>query len=275
MYSSSNNTASSCSLACRAAGYQYSGTEGDECYCGSTAPSESLLTDGCWSRCPGNSLQSCGGTWRINVYFDSLAVPVSAKLPRGVTSVGCYTDSWSRTLGYGAYANSSNTNALCATVCSSEGFIYSGTESDECWCGNALSASLATSNTSCNINCPGFSGSTCGGYWALSVSQSTNVASTLPTGWTSLGCTIDSWNRVFQTQMWAASNNSDTTCLNACHTGGYAYAGTEAGDECWCGHNAPASSLNASATDCNVACAGDATQTCGGQWRLSTFQFTG
>jgi glucan endo-1,3-alpha-glucosidase len=41
--------------------------------------------------------------------------------------------------------------------------------------------------------------------------------------------------------------------------------------QCYCGNTLGA---QASATDCNVACAGDATQMCGGSWRLSVYAAT-
>lgn len=386
MWSRSNNTASSCILACRAAGYQYSGTEsGDACWCGSDRPSDSLIIDGCWEPCTGEPRQDCGNNWRMNVYYDSLAVPIAAKLPDGVvpygcfvdsgsrllpvslynnasnsqtmcalgcrsagyvysgtensnecycgdaapaaaavadnttcnaqcpglpqqtcgggpgtwrlnvnedttitlpssslppgiTALGCYTDEWSRTLPYQAYANSSNTNSLCARACSAESYIYSGTEAgDECWCGDTLPSTLATANSSCNTVCTGSPSAYCGGQFRLSVAQNNDSTSPpntpLPNGWSSLGCYGDAWTRTLPVMLWSATNNSDTVCLSACQASNYVFAGTE-GNECYCGGSAPSSSLVEPNTDCSTPCAADATQICGGYWRLSTYQYT-
>lgn len=378
MWSANNNTAAACSLACRAAGYQYSGTESSrECYCGSSAPPNSLMIDGCWEPCTGDPVQECGNNWRINVYFDSLAVPISAQLPAGLVPLGCFTDnsnrvlpvslynnasntqtmcalgcraagyvysgtentdecwcgdiaptvaapnstcnvpcpaqayqtcggvsgswainvlkdttvtttaptlpagvvaqgcyqdSWTRTLPYQAYNNASNTNALCAKACIADGYIYSGTENyQECWCGDTLPASLAVSDSSCTEICAGSPNDICGGSFLLSVSKYTYTTA-IPTGWSFLGCYSDWFSRTFPTQLWAASNNSDTACLGACQKAGYTYAGTENGDECWCGSAAPGSTLEP-ITGCNMTCAADVTQVCGASWRLSTYAY--
>ena len=127
MWSSPNNTASSCSLACRAANYQYSGTEsGSECWCGSNAPPNSLIIDGCWQPCSGDNRQDCGNNWRINVYFDSLAIPIAAQIPSGMLPYGCFIDSPSRLLPIGLYNNASNTQTVCGLGCRAAGYIYSG-----------------------------------------------------------------------------------------------------------------------------------------------------
>jgi hypothetical protein len=41
---------------------------------------------------------------------------------------GCYADSASRVLGYGAYSSSDNTPGMCQAVCNNAGYVYSGTE---------------------------------------------------------------------------------------------------------------------------------------------------
>jgi hypothetical protein len=70
----------------------------------------------------------------MNLYFDSLAVPVAARLPPGVQSVGCFTDQNNRILPFSAYNNASNTQSLCSTACTNLGHAYSGTENtNECW----------------------------------------------------------------------------------------------------------------------------------------------
>ncbi|KAK4968757.1 hypothetical protein LTR66_011766, partial [Elasticomyces elasticus] len=76
----------------------------------------------------------------------------------------------------------------------------------------------------------------------------------------------------------SVSNDSMTvdTCMSYCGSAGYALAGLEYGRECYCG-NALASgstTLPASDTSCNMACAGNKTQTCGGPSRLSLYNAT-
>ncbi|KAL9044249.1 MAG: hypothetical protein Q9214_002599 [Letrouitia sp. 1 TL-2023] len=69
--------------------------------------------------------------------------------------------------------------------------------------------------------------------------------------------------RQLKTQLWgqdpATTNNK---CLNACAAAGWAIAATEYETECWCGNNFPIALANE--TDCNYRCAGNQSQTCGG-----------
>jgi hypothetical protein len=66
------------------------------------------------------------------------AISAAALAPRGALAqsasatatgyTGCYADSASRVLGYGAYSASDNTPGMCQAVCNNAGYIYSGTE---------------------------------------------------------------------------------------------------------------------------------------------------
>ncbi|KAL7409262.1 hypothetical protein BDY24DRAFT_372641 [Mrakia frigida] len=62
-------------------------------------------------------------------------------------------------------------------------------------------------------------------------------------------------------------------CWSICAKGGFALAGTQSFNECWCGNildngnGAPASE-----GDCNQSCVGDSSQKCGGGWRLSIYR---
>jgi hypothetical protein len=196
-------------------------------------------------------------------------------LPAGLTDLGCYQDAPSRTLPFQAYNNASNSQTLCAAACNSAAYAYSGVEHGECWCGTTLNSSLALANSTCTERCPGNAAQTCGGSYLLNIAKNASVVATpLPAGWSSVGCFTDSYSRTFNTQLWSASNNSDTSCLTACKTRGYAYAGTESSQECYCSATAPASGLAASSADCNYPCPADGTQICGGQWRLSAFKYS-
>ncbi|KAG2165383.1 hypothetical protein JADG_005122 [Aureobasidium aubasidani] len=75
-------------------------------------------------------------------------------------------------------------------------------------------------------------------------------------------CSVASYRILF-------SDNTPYKCASTCQSLGYKYAGTEYGSECWCANAAPTSSTKA--TDCNMACSGDKTQTCGAGNRLSVY----
>ena len=58
-----------CVTYCKDRNFSYAGLQHyDECYCGNTYPTV-LATDGCTYECAGDSSQTCGGTWRINVHY--------------------------------------------------------------------------------------------------------------------------------------------------------------------------------------------------------------
>jgi len=61
-------------------------------------------------------------------------------------------------------------------------------------------------------------------------------------------------------------------CTDACRYFGFEYAGTQGGDECRCGNgNRFAMYGSRSDSQCNQACDGDASQTCGGNSRNSVY----
>ncbi|KAG9030245.1 hypothetical protein FRB95_004181 [Tulasnella sp. JGI-2019a] len=90
----------------------------------------------------------------------------------GGAYVGCYTDSGSaRTLNGYSVTTESMTNPLCKSTCLAQGYLYAGTEySDECYCGNTLTAgTLDSVDSDCNGPCAGDNTTKCGGTYRLSV----------------------------------------------------------------------------------------------------------
>lgn len=62
---------------------------------------------------------------------------------------------------------------------------------------------------------------------------------------------------------------TNTACVAYCSAKGYSVAGTEYGGQCFCGENVPSQTLDAN--KCNMACAGDGNETCGGGLALSVY----
>ncbi|KAF2239089.1 WSC-domain-containing protein [Viridothelium virens] len=100
-----------------------------------------------------------------------------------------------------------------------------------------------------------------------STSSSASPSATLPVGIASQGCYVDTNSRVLPNLAYANSSNTPSFCASTCRSKGFKYAGTEYGNECYCGNDLEAST--AQSTDCNMACAGDSTQKCGAGYRLS------
>ncbi|TDL22721.1 WSC-domain-containing protein [Rickenella mellea] len=101
--------------------------------------------------------------------------------------------------------------------------------------------------------------------------QTLAVPATLPGQWTSRGCYTDSTSNRALAGL-SQSNGAMTieNCINFCASNSYVYAGVEFSKECYCG-NQLISSTQAASTDCNMACAGDSTEPCGGPARLNLF----
>ncbi|KAG8982997.1 hypothetical protein FRB94_008174 [Tulasnella sp. JGI-2019a] len=182
------------------------------------------------------------------------------------------------------------TNALCESTCTGLGYIYSGTEySNECYCGNTLaSPGAVAASADCNGPCAGDSTTLCGGTYRLSVykasstttsttstskaTTATSSAATTTASGAYVGCYVDQGApRSLASYSTTSASMTNTLCQSTCAGMGYAYAGTEYADECYCG-NTIGGSLDLTDSDCNMTCAGDSTKLCGGSYRLSVYR---
>ncbi|RPD54056.1 WSC-domain-containing protein [Lentinus tigrinus ALCF2SS1-6] len=97
----------------------------------------------------------------------------------------------------------------------------------------------------------------------------------IPLNWTTyVPCAVDVPSRVItgvvttvEPELTAAS------CIESCDAQNYIYAGVENGNECHCGSGIASSVLqSALPSDCNFACTGDASLSCGGAWRIQLYK---
>lgn len=67
--------------------------------------------------------------------------------------------------------------------------------------------------------------------------------------------------------------NTPEYCSNICFKNGYTYSGVTNMSECYCGNQLPNEKINPKLDDkqCNSKCTGDASQFCGGTWRMGIF----
>jgi len=61
-------------------------------------------------------------------------------------------------------------------------------------------------------------------------------------------------------------------CMGICQNSGYRYTGIEFGQECWCGNSFLNGAMPVPAASCSMTCAGDKTQTCGGNLFMNVYQ---
>ncbi|KAI1820790.1 WSC domain-containing protein [Xylaria intraflava] len=305
-YANDSMTLESCGSFCSTEGTVYFGTEyGRECYCGNEFESGSVSAPAsdCSQPCAGNSSEYCGNGNRLSVYIlngttttppvSRSPAPLATGFPTGWTSQGCWQDGPNGRIlpTYQAPDNNQLTPQSCAQLCSNMGYIISGTEYYmQCFCGNAIynGGVRGTDDTKCNTPCTGDGSVNCGGPGYLTIySKGTPqvfqppVAQTggLNGTWTYQGCYNDNINNV-RTLPWQIimSGMTATTCLHQCALFGYAAAGLEYGDECYCGDPPDITSAGSTKqleTDCNIVCAGNASSYCGGGSRLSMYFWTG
>lgn len=110
----------------------------------------------------------------------------------------------------------------------------------------------------------------------------TSSAAPTPTGpvkkavvagnWNLLNCMTEATNgRALNENSYADDNMTLESCAKFCS--GFTYFGTEYGRECYCGNNFRAGSVVATNQgDCNMVCAGDKFEICGGGSRLIAYQ---
>ncbi|KAL5118335.1 hypothetical protein ACEQ8H_003684 [Pleosporales sp. CAS-2024a] len=274
--------------------------------------------------CNGNKTETCGGSNRLSLFkYDSgeestapssstpvasgtpvpsgksgattasatasSAAPSAAGVPKGFTYKGCYVDG----PGYRIMNNelpddSAMTVGSCATKCAAAGYSIAGMEySTQCFCDDYLrmGASLASSDSECNMACGGDSSQVCGAGNRLSIWSNQTTLQILQrpsvqnvTGWTYQGCITEASNgRVFPWQLVNTTGNSPEWCLGQCAKFGYMAAGLEYGQECYCGDIdgiTNSDSKVAPASDCNTACPGAPQALCGQGNRLSWYKWT-
>ncbi|KAL2060445.1 hypothetical protein VTL71DRAFT_9476 [Oculimacula yallundae] len=228
------------------------------------------------------------------------------------TLLGCFGDNENpRTLeenGILPGSGSKNSITSCQNTCWERGWKFAGVEySSECYCGNSIRNELLPkeeSDAQCTMACAGNSAQICGGPSRIQVfegkpkavsssttrtttttlspaitttktSTATGPAVTARETWTHLGCYEDFGARTLDTTPTIADPTKMTieVCQKTCKSLGKTYAGVEFGKECYCGNKIGGDGFNYALTDCNVPCAGNSTQICGGPNKLNIYQY--
>jgi hypothetical protein len=139
----------------------------------------------------------------------------------------------------------------------------------ECYCANKINTAqgaVPATDGRCKMPCGGDPTTICGGSYGLTVYTQ---------GLPYVGCAIDTagsgGGRTLSGGQLITSDMTPQKCIDFCATMNYALAGIEYGQECYCGSP---TSLSIGASGCTSKCVGDASQTCGGSWRLSVYNNT-
>ncbi|KAI0486646.1 WSC domain-containing protein [Xylaria cf. heliscus] len=148
-----------------------------------------------------------------------------------------------------------------------------------CYCGQTVSTALLPEGQ-CSFPCSGNSSQTCGGDSEINIwmdptfpplEDQKDISEYVPVGcWTD-----DSSNGkalFYRQDNLDASTLTTEKCLQSCLSGGFPFAGTEYGGECYCGVVVGnGTDLATDQSTCNMACNGNSDQTCGGPARLSLY----
>ncbi|ODO08374.1 hypothetical protein L198_00099 [Cryptococcus wingfieldii CBS 7118] len=280
-YSSADMTLAKCSSYCTSEGYGIAGVEySSECYCGNqlnNGASLTLSSSACTMACSGDSTTMCGGSGALSIAVSStitskLSSDLSTAvvtLPTGweAASTVCIAEGTSgRALAHESYASDDMTLSTCLSYCGNLGWQYAGIEyGRECYCGDYLAngASLDLTAT-CNVACGGDSTETCGGGNALSLYVNPTLALDLTTvlGYNLQGCVQEVTGRLLSNNSFASDSMTVDMCVGFCSDQGLALAGLEYGRECYCG--SALTSAQVLSTQCDMKCAGDSTESCGG-----------
>jgi len=180
--------------------------------------------------------------------------------------IGCYVDSATRDLPSAPYSSNANTVEKCLYYCGVRHYSYAGLQYGvECLCGNSYGSQGKAAESDCNMACSGNSKQMCGAGYRNSVYNSAQVGY--------IGCYSDNPGGSATRDLIQKTSANDTTiesCRQLCSSQNYLYTGLQYGKECWCG-NTYGSFGKAAESDCNMACAGDSTETCGAGARNSIF----
>lgn len=164
-------TVQSCLDTCLSKEFNYAGVEySGECWCDVTIRNNPSSSSKCDAYCVGDSSESCGGFWAINLYKSSATItpPGVLELYSSWSSLGCYNEGIGGTALSYVVAHGSITADACLDVCASRGFQYAGLEAgDMCYCGNTINHGSQKAATGCSQVCSGNFKQYCGGRATL------------------------------------------------------------------------------------------------------------
>lgn len=198
-------------------------------------------------------------------------------------ALGCWTDGigGTRTLSAATYTDTVNMT-IKSCINFSNANVYAGVEyAQECYCGNYFSSGTTNvSSSDCDMACTGNAGEFCGAgnrlYIFGSGTQSPASPILVPSigNWSLLGCYNNSATRALSYRTDVTGSVTVESCTTACYNAGYPYAGMKYPDECYCGltieNNNSGPTPN---TDCDMTCAGNLSEYCGGSYQLSMYHY--
>ncbi|KJA18927.1 copper radical oxidase [Hypholoma sublateritium FD-334 SS-4] len=213
----------------------------------------------------------------------TLTIPA---LANGWSSKGCITDSVNaRTLSGDNTATSTMTIEACISFCTADSWVFAGVEfGSQCFCGNdTLASATAAPASSCNEPCAGNAAEPCGAgnflnlFWSGVTPPPPPAVVPAVGPWVSLGCFTDGVNGLRSLPNGVATTGAVTieSCTAACFAAGFPIAGAEFATQCFCNTAITNGGAPTPASACNMPCAGNGSEFCGGPNALNVYNFTG
>uniref|UniRef100_A0A0W0F5Z2 Putative copper radical oxidase n=1 Tax=Moniliophthora roreri TaxID=221103 RepID=A0A0W0F5Z2_MONRR len=272
--SNNNMTIENCIAFCDSKNLVFAGVEfGDECYCDNNilnGGAKVAATD-CNMPCSGSSRELCGAGNRLNVFWSGKTPPPPPSIPAKVAmEVLAHLRTewpWQTQLRLrSVLLLASKLVIVLPELNSPPNAIV--TRPYQMYCGgpNRLTLYNYTGTDLPPITAPGGGG---GGGGGNSVSP---ISSGLPGTWKYAACYVDNAHgRIFEFEQTPSPQNTIQSCVATCQSKNFTVAGTEFGTECYCGNRLVNGAVTADESTCNMGCAGNATQACGGPNRLSVY----
>ncbi|KAJ7662114.1 WSC domain-containing protein [Mycena polygramma] len=284
-FTSASLTVENCISTCESRGFTFAGLEyANECHCGTgySAPALAATETDCSMPCAGKASEMCGGWYRLSVYSsESTSGSNNLVLPPYWSKISkCVIEASSgRTLSGTSWIDPGMTVEKCANFCDTNGFSYAGLEyANECYCDNRISLANgggvnANSDSECNMPCAGNSAEVCGAGFRITLYTKGNATVTpLPAGWSPSMCAIDNPSRVLTGHQSTETALTPASCINKCAGLSFSLSGVENGNECYCGNILTNNPVGARDNQCGTPCSGDASQNCGGSYRINIYQ---
>jgi hypothetical protein len=98
------------------------------------------------------------------------------------------------------------------------------------------------------------------------------TAAALPAGWSPSMCAVDNPSRILTGHQSTETALTPASCITTCAGLGFALSGVENGNECYCGNILTNNPVGARDKECATPCSGDASQNCGGGFRMAVYQ---
>jgi hypothetical protein len=168
----------------------------------------------------------------------------------------------------------------CQSFCTSNNYALAGVEyGSQCYCANTIASASTLGDTGCSMACSGNGAETCGGSDRINMFN--NTAYIYPfspksaNSYNYVGC----FNEATTGRLLSGVSYSDSaamtveSCTAFCKanvpSGGY--AGVEYSSQCYCG--AAYSQTPVVSTSCDMLCAGNNKEFCGGSGTLNVYQY--